>query len=132
MPECQAFNYTNIRGKAKTSFHQFPNPLESRAERARCRRWIDNLKNAKLHIDTSGFDANRVVCGEHFTNDSFTGFLASHVADSLGFKPRRRLLKPDAVLTIVTTATGTDGSVGQKRRTNTELMLKKRRDAQVI
>ena len=84
MPECQAFNCTNIRGKAKTSFHQFPNPLELRAERARCRRWIDNLKNAKLHIDTIGFDANRVVCGEHFTSDSFTGFLASHVADSLG------------------------------------------------
>ena len=129
MPECQAFNCTNIRGKAKTSFHQFPNPQESRAEKARCRRWIENLKNGKLNIDTIGFDPKRVVCGEHFTRDSFTGFLASHVADSLGFKPRRRLLKPDAVPTIVSIGSG--GSIEQKRRTSTESMLKKRRDAQV-
>ena len=70
-----------------------------------------------------------MVCGEHFTWDSFTGFLTSHVADSLGFKSRRRLLKPDAVPTIVSIGSG--GSVEQKRRTSTESMLKKRRDAQV-
>ena len=129
MPECQAFNCVNIRGKAKTSFHQFSNPNESRTEKARCRRWIEVLRNAKLNADAIGVDPSRyVVCGEHFSSDSFTGFLASKVAGSLGYKPRQRLLRPDAVPTIVSVG----DADGPKIRASTELMLKKRRDAQVI
>ena len=38
MPEFQAFNGVNIRGKAKTSIHEFLNPNEYCVEKARCRR----------------------------------------------------------------------------------------------
>ena len=71
-----------------------------------------------------------MVCGERFTSDSFKGFYANPVAGSLGFKHKRKTLKPDAIPTIVNAGTG--GSVEQKKRTGTELMLKRRRDAQVL
>ena len=72
MPSC-AVKTSMERSKGKV-FFRFPDPDESRARKALCKKWIDNLRNAKLHINTFKFSANKVVCEDHFTNDCFKDY----------------------------------------------------------
>ena len=130
MPSCHAINCTNFKGKVKgKSFFHFPNPELSRGHKALCKKWIDNLRNAKLDINSFKFSASKVVCEDHFTKDSFVTSYTSEAAHLVNFKPRRKDLKKDAVPTLVDTGRGPLAC--EKARASTQSLQKKRRDAQV-
>ena len=92
---CQAYGCSNKSGKGKKrSFFQIPNPD---IERERCAKWINNIGTDKFYVKTYKFNANRVVCEDHFEQQCFEDDVRAKV---MGYAPTRKLLKPDAVPTI--------------------------------
>ena len=65
MPQCQAIHCTNRQGNGKKSFFRFPKPEKGIKERKLCKKWIDNLKNGKLRIETFRDYKHMVVCEDH-------------------------------------------------------------------
>lgn len=129
MPACQALNCRNKQGQCKKSFFVIPNPAKDDASKQRCKQWLTNLRNRKLRFENYVFNARKLVCEDHFTPDCFD---RNPVAESLNFLPRCKKLKPDAVPTLIDTATNkmkTEGSVKNARvkLSNNKLKLKKNR-----
>uniref|UniRef100_A0A8W8LIB8 THAP-type domain-containing protein n=1 Tax=Magallana gigas TaxID=29159 RepID=A0A8W8LIB8_MAGGI len=129
MPACQALNCRNKQGQCKKSFFVIPNPAKDDASKQRCKQWLTNLRNRKLRFENYVFNARKLVCEDHFTPDCFD---RNPVAESLNFLPRCKKLKPDAVPTLIDTATNkmkTEGSVKNVRvkLSNNKLKLKKNR-----
>eukprot|EP00111_Clytia_hemisphaerica_P000057 TCONS_00000137-protein len=69
---CQAFGCSNkssgskaIKGKC---FFKIPDPKK---ERDRCSRWLHNMGNAKLTINTFEAARHRVLCSDHFHSKCF-------------------------------------------------------------
>nr|XP_011431619.2 uncharacterized protein LOC105331212 [Crassostrea gigas] len=129
MPACQALNCRNKQGQCKKSFFVIPNPAKDDASKQRCKQWLTNLRNRKLRFENYVFNARKLVCEDHFTPDCFD---RNPVAESLNFLPRCKKLKPDAVPTLIDTATNkmkAEGSVKNVRvkLSNNKLKLKKNR-----
>jgi hypothetical protein len=133
MPQCQAINCNNKTGKAKKSFFQIPDPLKSAEHKRLCKKWIDNLKNGKLRLETFKANKSTVVCEDHFTNDCFDGYFASPVAASLHFHQKRKTLKFGAVPSIVNVRLSASDDVQDAKplRTSTEKLKSKRRIAEL-
>ncbi|XP_060591457.1 uncharacterized protein LOC132746357 [Ruditapes philippinarum] len=100
MPQCQAFNCVNKSGCGK-SFFPIPDPLKSYDHRKLCKKWIENLHNKKLNLQTFKAHRQKVVCEDHFTDDCFEGPYTCKVAQSLNFKSKRKGLVFGSVPTIV-------------------------------
>ena len=130
MPSCQAINCGNVKGQVKgKSFFQIPDPTKSKAHKALCKKWLDNLRNPKLKINTFKFSASKVVCEDHFPKDSFRTGFTSEAAKSVNFLPKRKDIHDNAVPTLIDT--GRRPFVCEKIRVSTQTLQKKRRFAQV-
>lgn len=129
MPQCQAIFCQNKTGNCKKSFFQIPDPTKSAEHTKLCRKWLENLKNGKLNIET--FKAHRkfVVCEDHFTKECFDGIYSNSVASSLSFLHKRKSLKKNAVPTLVGLKLET--SRVHQRRNSAEIISGKRQKAQV-
>lgn len=93
-----------------------PNPAKDAASKRRCKQWITNLKNGKLCFETYVYNTRKLVCEDHLTPDCFE---RNHVAESLNFIPRYKILKPDALPTLINTTKGEKGHESKKTaRTN--------------
>ncbi|XP_048736547.2 uncharacterized protein LOC125651811 [Ostrea edulis] len=93
MPECQAKFCTVVRGKGISTF-SIPNPPKNYEL---CARWIHNLGNAKLNPKTFVFSRDKIVCERHFEKDCFKEDIRAKI---MGYTPKRKLLKEDALPTI--------------------------------
>lgn len=125
MPQCQAIFCTNRSGNCKKSFFQFPDPEKGTDERRLCKKWIENLKNGKLQIETFRAHRGLVVCEDHFSQDSFDGSFSSTVAASLSFAHKRKMLKKGAVPTLV--GTKQQQSNAESRKSAESLSIKRRK-----
>ena len=94
MPMCQAYGCSKKpNDHEKKSFFAIPNPDK---ERERCVKWLNNIGTDKFDIRTYKYVKNRVVCEDHFEQDCFQDVRAK----VMGYEPKKKLLKPDAIPTI--------------------------------
>jgi hypothetical protein len=130
MLQCQAFNCVNKSGCGK-SFFPIPDPLKSYDHRKLCKKWIKNLHNKKLNLQTFKAHRQKVVCRDHFTDDCFEGAYTSKVAQSLNFKSKRKGLVFGSVPTIVNVNNHSSLKKTTKNRPSIENIRLKRLKAQV-
>ncbi|XP_022160850.1 THAP domain-containing protein 4-like [Myzus persicae] len=73
-------------GRTDISFHRFPKDLFYQ------KQWIHKCKRADKWNPSSSF-----ICSDHFKNDDYVRNLQ---AELLGYTPKGRRLKPDAIPTL--------------------------------
>ena len=95
MTVCQAFGCSNKPNpRNDRSFFVIPDP-KKRPDI--CKKWIHNIRNAKFDFKSFVPSKAFVVCEDHFERDCFE---KNRQAELLGYKPRVKKLKPDAVPTV--------------------------------
>ena len=106
---CAAINCTN-NSKTKVSTFKFPRDQKLKRE------WLIKMKRESFTLTK-----HSRVCAEHFTEDSFEQNIAVRSLLGPAFKPRRLVLKRDAVPTIFNfTVERCKPTIGQKRRKTSE------------
>ncbi|XP_062578783.1 uncharacterized protein LOC134240731 [Saccostrea cucullata] len=118
MPECQAKFCTVVRGKGISTF-SIPDPKKNYEL---CAKWIHNLGNAKLNPKTFVYSNDKIVCERHFKEDCFKEDMMAKI---MGYTPKRKQLKEDAVPTVF------DDSKPEKIR-KTSLKRSEKRDKQEL
>lgn len=119
MPQCQARFCKVKRGQGISTF-PIPDP---KTNRLLCKQWIHNLGIKHLDIKTFVFSRSRIVCAKHFEDNCFKEDLQ---AKYLGYKPKYRYLKADAVPTIF------EDSKPTKRRETSEKRLENKRRKEMV
>nr|XP_054774718.1 uncharacterized protein LOC129282885 [Lytechinus pictus] len=118
MPMCQAYGCSVRPGENnhKSAF-SIPNPIR---DRERCAQWLHNIGTDKFDIKTYKYNASRVVCEDHFELDCFREDVRAKI---MGYTPRKKMLKSDAIPTIFVhrkPPNRRNSNVSDKRRERTD------------
>ena len=100
MPICAVPGCSNITGSCnveKKSFYQIPNP---KLEQTRAARWIHNIGNADINVNSFVASKDKVVCSDHFHEDCIKRDLRFELMSGKNKSKKRRELVTGAVPTI--------------------------------